>query len=124
MLVQLVHHGGLPDAGITGHQHQFRRAIRRYPLKSRKQGVDLGISAVQLVRDQKLVRNVVNSERERGDLSAGFQSLKTLPQVSLYTSSGLVTFLRYFSQELHDYASDRLWHTLYPPTLMHPLHTH
>src|SRR5260370_36979844 len=108
MLVQLGHEGGLPDAGITGHQHQFRRAIRRYPLKSRKQGVDLGISAVQLVRDQKLVRNVVNSEREREDLSAGFQSLKTLPQVSLYTSSGLVRFFRCFSKELHADSWDRL----------------
>ncbi len=103
MLVELVHDRGFPDAGITGHQYQLRRAMRCYVFESLEQAADLKVPPVYLLRDQKLIRNIVNSDRERRDLFPGFQGRETLPQVFLYADSGLITLLRYFGEEPHDY---------------------
>src|ERR1700751_2102627 len=60
------------------------------------------MSAVQLLRDQKLVRNVVHAERKWCDLSTRFQRLETPFQVFLHARGSLITFLRHFCEELHD----------------------
>src|ERR1700684_2329420 len=51
-LVQLVHHRGLADAGIAGHEHEFQGAARHDPVEGSEQSVDLALPAVELLRDQ------------------------------------------------------------------------
>src|SRR5712671_2531531 len=43
-LVQLVYHRGLADARISGHQHEFQRAVRHDPIERGEQSVDLALS--------------------------------------------------------------------------------
>ncbi len=45
-LMQLVHHGGLANAGIPGHQHQLRGALVHYTVVGRHQDSDFLLSAV------------------------------------------------------------------------------
>ena len=51
-LVQLVHHGGFANARITGYKHQLWRTFGHDPIERRKQGVDLTLPTVELLRDQ------------------------------------------------------------------------
>jgi hypothetical protein len=53
--VQLVHDGGFADAGITGYEHELRRAVRHDTVEGREQRVDLALPPVQLLRDQQPV---------------------------------------------------------------------
>ena len=62
--MQLVDHRGFADAGIAGHQHELRRALRHDPIKGREQGGDLALSSVKLFRDQQSVRSVVRAQRK------------------------------------------------------------
>ena len=66
-LVQFVDHRGLADAGISGHEHEFRGAVRHDPIEGSEQRVDLALPAVELLRDQQPVRHVVSAELERVD---------------------------------------------------------
>ena len=63
--VQLIDDGGLADAGISGDQHQLRRAAVDDAVEGGEQGLDLARSPVQLLGDQQPVRRVVFAERER-----------------------------------------------------------
>src|SRR5580693_3652927 len=62
-LVQLVHHGGLADAGISGHEQEFQRAVRHYTVEGSKQSLDLALPSVELLRNQQPIRYVVDAER-------------------------------------------------------------
>src|SRR5579864_6852645 len=53
-LVQLVHHGRFANTGITRYEHKLKRTLS-HPVEGRKQGVDLPLPPVQLLRDQQLV---------------------------------------------------------------------
>ena len=64
-LVQLIHHGGFADAGITGYEHEFWCAVGHDAVEGCEQGVDLALPPVQLLRDQQPVRRVVRAQRER-----------------------------------------------------------
>jgi hypothetical protein len=55
-LVQLVHHRGFADTGISGHEHEFRGAMGHDTLEGREQGMDLALPAVQPLRDHEPVR--------------------------------------------------------------------
>ena len=48
-LVQLVHHGGFADAGITGYEHELGGTLGHDPVEGRKQSVDLALPPVQLL---------------------------------------------------------------------------
>src|SRR6266478_6724483 len=63
-LVQFVHHRGFADAGITGYEHELWRTLSHDPVEGRKQGVDLALPPVQLLRDQHPVGRVVRAQRE------------------------------------------------------------
>src|SRR6202011_2160925 len=66
-LVQLVHHRGLADTGIAGHEHQLRGAVGHDTVEGSEQRVNLALSAIQLLRDQQPVRYIVSAELERLD---------------------------------------------------------
>ena len=55
-LVQLVHHGGFADAGITGYEHELGGTLGHDPVEGRKQSIDLALPPVQLLWDQQSVR--------------------------------------------------------------------
>ena len=54
-LVQLIDDGGLADAGIAGNQHQLRPAAGDDTVEGGKQDLDLALSPVQLLGNQKPV---------------------------------------------------------------------
>jgi hypothetical protein len=54
-LVQLVHHRGLADPGVTADQEQLRLAAPDDPLEALQQGGDLGIASVQPLGKLELV---------------------------------------------------------------------
>jgi hypothetical protein len=66
-LVQLVHHRGLSDSGISGHEHEFGRAVRHHSVKGGNQRVDLALPAVELLRNQQPIRPIMLAEREPVD---------------------------------------------------------
>src|ERR1700756_5204424 len=53
-LVQLIHHRGFANAGITRYEHKLKRTLT-HPVEGRKQGIDLALTPVQLLRDQQPV---------------------------------------------------------------------
>src|SRR5579863_414054 len=52
-LVQLIHHRGFANAGITRYEHKLKRTLS-HTVEGRKQGVDLPLPPVQLLRNQQL----------------------------------------------------------------------
>src|ERR1700694_677012 len=64
-LVNLVHHRGLADARKAGDQDQLGIAVSDDAIEGRQQGVDLALPPVQPLRDQKTVRRILRTERER-----------------------------------------------------------
>src|SRR5208282_1958037 len=63
-LVQFVDDRGFADAGIAGDQHQLRRAALDNAVEGGEQGLDLALSAIQLLGDQQPVGRVVSAKRE------------------------------------------------------------
>src|SRR5246127_5469537 len=53
-LVQLIYHRGFANAGITRYEHKLKRTLT-HPVEGRKQGIDLALTPVQLLRDQQPV---------------------------------------------------------------------
>src|ERR1700733_2023674 len=52
-LVQLVHDGGFADTGIPGYEHELCCAVRYDPIEGAYQRLDLALTPVQPLRDQK-----------------------------------------------------------------------
>ena len=68
--VQLVHHRGLADPGITGHKHDLRRAVRHDPVEGSEQHINLALPAVKLLRDEQPVwRTSCVAQREQVDVA-------------------------------------------------------
>src|SRR5882724_2192327 len=56
LLVQLIDERGFSDAGISGHEHELRRALIDHPIERREQRPDLRLASVQLLRNHEPVR--------------------------------------------------------------------
>src|ERR1700722_2198494 len=106
-LVQLIDDSGLADAGIAGHQHEFRCAGRDNPVEGREQRVDLALAAVELLRNQQPVRYVAVAEREGFDPAMRLPLRKTDPQIGLDASGGLVALLGGLGEKLHHDCRER-----------------
>src|SRR5258708_8092489 len=87
--VQLVHHRGLADAGIAGHEHEFRCTVGHDPVKRSEQSRDLALPPIQPLRDHEPVRRVLCAERERVDPSERLPCCKASAKSSLDASGGL-----------------------------------
>ena len=130
-LVQLVDHRGFADAGIAGHQHELWRALRHDPIKGREQGGDLGLSPVELFRDQQSIRSVVRAQRKWIDATVRLPLAQATTQVGLDARGGLVTLLRGLREKLHHDRRKRLRNSARPLTrrvglpcnmAVHPFH--
>ena len=106
-LVQLIDDGGLADAGISGDQHQLRRAARDDAVEGGEQGLDLALPAVQLLGNQQPVGRVVFAQREGVDPA----DAPPIPQGSagdrLDAGGGLVALLGGLGEQLHDDCRER-----------------
>ena len=69
-LVQFIDDRGFSDAGISGDQHQLRRAALDDAIEGREQGLDLALPAVQLLGDQQPIGRVVLAQWELIDVPA------------------------------------------------------
>ena len=65
--MELVDDRGLPDAGISGYEHELRRAASDHPLERSAQAADLPLPPTQPLRDREAVEGIMRSERERVD---------------------------------------------------------
>ena len=99
--MKLVHHRGLADAGITGHQHQFGCAIRHDAVEGREQRVNLALPAVKLLWDQQPIRRIVRAQRERLDPTARLPFRLAAPEVGRDARGGLVALLGGLGEQLH-----------------------
>ena len=54
-LVELVHDRGFADTGIPGYEYELCRPVRYDPVEGAKQRLDLALTPVQPLRDQKTV---------------------------------------------------------------------
>src|SRR5260370_493930 len=55
-LVQLIDERGLSDTGISGHEHELRRALIDHPIERRDQRPDLPLASGQLLTNHESVR--------------------------------------------------------------------
>ncbi len=100
-LVQLVHHGGLADPGIAGHEHELRRAMGHDPVEGREQRADLALPPVQPLRDHEPVRYVVRAHRERVDAAMRRPFRQAPAEIGFDARGGLVSVLGGLGQQLH-----------------------
>jgi hypothetical protein len=60
-LVQFVHHRGLADAGIAGHEHELRHAVRHHSVEGSEQGLNLALAPIQFLRDEQTIWRIVRA---------------------------------------------------------------
>src|SRR5713101_4396702 len=122
---------GFADAGISGDQHQLRRAVVDYAVKAGEQGLYLARPSVQLLGKQQPIGRVVFAKRKGIDAPFSLPFGKTVPKITLDASGRLVAFLGGLREQLHDDFGDRSGDTLQPFTgrqrlscdmAVHPLH--
>jgi hypothetical protein len=100
-LVQLVHHRGLADTGIAGHEHQLRDAVGHDTVEGSEQCLNLALSAVKLLRDEQPVRYIVSAELERVDVAVRLKFRQPAPKIAGNASGGLIPLLCGLRQQLH-----------------------
>ena len=106
-LVQLIDDGGLADAGIAGDQHQLRPAAGDDAVEGGEQGLDLALSPVQFLGNQKPVGRVLLAQREGVDPVLSLPCSKAAPKVALQAGRGLVALLGGLGEQLQDEGGDR-----------------
>jgi hypothetical protein len=92
--VQLVHHGGLADARISRHQHEFQRAVRHDSVEGSEQSLNLALP--------QPVRYVATAEREGLDPATRLPLRQAAPKIGLDTGGSLVPLLAGLGEKLHD----------------------
>ena len=105
--VQFVDHRGFADPGISGDQHEFRRAPLDDAVEGGQQGLDLARPSVQLLGDQEAIRRVLLAERKGFDAPLTLPFGKTAPKVILDAKGGLVARLGGLGEQLHDDPGNR-----------------
>src|ERR1700722_10057524 len=50
-LVQFIHHRGFAHPGVTGHEHEFRRAVHHDPVEGGEQSIDLAFTSIKSLGD-------------------------------------------------------------------------
>ncbi len=129
--MQLIDDGGLADAGIAGDQHQLRPAASDDAVEGGEQGLDLALSPVQFLGNQKPVGRVLLAQREGVDPVLSLPCAKTAPEVVLQAGRRLVALLGGLFEELHHNCRERAGdasdplagrHRLPRDMTVHPLH--
>lgn len=129
--MEFIDHRGFADAGISGDQHQLRRAIVDYPIEAGEQGLYLARPSVQLLGKQQPIGRVVFAKRKGGDAPFTLPLGKTVPKIAFDASRSLIALLGGLREQLHDDFRDRNGNILRPFTgpqrrsgdmAVHPLH--
>src|ERR1700758_480909 len=109
-LVQLIDNGGLADAGIAGDQHQLRSAAGDDLLEGVEQGLDLPLSPVQFLGNQKPVGRVLLAQWEGANSVLSFPFGKAAPEIALHAGRSLVALLGGLREQLRHDRGDRYRH--------------
>src|SRR5262245_5018301 len=100
--LQLVDDRGLADTGITGHQHQLRRAAIDDAVERGQQRLDFALTAVQFLRNLNAVWLVMFSQREVVNATLTIPVRQTAAKIALHASCGLITLFRSLGKQFHD----------------------
>ena len=101
-LVQLVDDRRLADARIARDQNEFRAAMHHDAVEGGKQGGDLALASVELLRDHQPLRRVLQTKRERLDPADRLPGGEALAEIRLDSRGGLVALLGGLREKLHD----------------------
>src|SRR5260370_4448869 len=100
--MKLIDDRGFADAGISGDQHQLRRAVVDYAIKAGEQGLYLARPSVQFLGKQQPIGRVVFAKRKGVNAPFLLPFGETAPKITLDASSRLVAFLGGLREQLPD----------------------
>src|SRR6266853_6386294 len=112
--MELIHNGGLADAGVSGNKNELRLAPGCNAVEGSEQGIDFGFPPVQSLRNQQPVWRVMFAQREFFDAMLHFPFSKTAPKITLEASRCLIALLSRLGEQFHDDCRNRGWDTLQP----------
>src|SRR5205807_219397 len=92
----------LADPRVPGDQHELRRPGLDDALERLAQCGDLGVAAVQLLRDPELLGDVALAERERPDRAALAPFALAALQIVTEPEGALVAVVRQLREQLAD----------------------
>src|SRR5712672_3004284 len=101
-LVQLVDYRRLADARVARDQNELRAAMHHDAVEGGKQGGDLALASVELLRDHQPLRRVLQTKRERLDPADRLPGGEALAEIRLDSRGGLVALLGGLLEKLHD----------------------
>src|SRR6266481_2057321 len=111
--MELIHNGGLADAGVSGNKNELRLAPGCNAVEGSEQGVDFGFPPVQFLWNQQPVWRVMFAQREFVDAMLHFPFSKTAPKITLEASRCLIAFLSRLGEQLHDDCRNRARNTVH-----------
>ncbi|MFT3768292.1 MAG: hypothetical protein QM820_22815 [Minicystis sp.] len=97
-LVDLVHQRALAHARVARDEEQLRAALA-HAIEGLHQGLDLGVAAVELLRDLQAIGDIVYAAHEALGRAAGRGQAGA--EIGLQAGRGLVAILRRLGEELH-----------------------
>src|SRR5260370_13304111 len=100
--MELIHNGGLADAGISGDKNELRLATRYNAIERSEQSVDFGFSPVQLLWNQQPICGVMFTTRAFVDAMLRFPLSETALKVALDASRRLIALLGRLGEQLRD----------------------
>src|SRR5467141_2416147 len=89
-LVQLVYDGGFSNPRISCDEHQLRRAALDDAVEGGQQLLDLAVSPVEFLGNQKPFWPVLLAQREHVDPAIGLPLSQAAAKISLQAGGGLV----------------------------------
>src|SRR5258706_15904814 len=98
--MQLVDHRRLADARIARDQNELRAAMHHDAVEGGKQGGDLALASVELLRDHQPLRRVLQTKRERLDPADRLPGGEALAEIRLGPRGGLVALPGAFCAEV------------------------
>src|SRR5215510_12067715 len=105
--MEFIDDGRLTDTGISGNEHQLRRAALYDTIEATEQCLDFTLAAVEFLRNQKAVGRVVLAKLEFVDVALSLPFRKTAPKIAFNAGCRLIAFLSVLGQELHHDGRDR-----------------
>ena len=101
LLVKLADEGGFPDTRVSGDEDEPSGAVVHHALEGAEQGRDLGLAAIESLRNHQAVGGVMGADREGSDAATLLPIPQTALQIGRDAGGGLISLLRGLRQELH-----------------------
>src|ERR1700677_4130422 len=109
--MELIHHRGLANTGISGNENQLRLATGYNAIERSEQGVDFGFSTVQFLWNQQPIWRVMFAKGEFVDAILRLPFSETAPKVTLDAGRRLIALLGRLDEQLHDDCRNRARNT-------------